>query len=319
MDDFNVENVKRALLSMQRLSWEQGVTMQAFLEQGDMDTVVLLAKGAVHRQLEDGRPAKLDNWGVVVDPITNMEGLVEAVKYTGDPELKTGLEKLIKWVLETAPRNEQGVVYFCEEWPEFWSEGMYMLHPSLAAAGYYKEALINLNGYWEALYDPEKKLIRHIWNDVKKEFRRGVYWGVGNGWTITGLARMYDLLPEDYASEKEAIAGKAKLLVDSLLSYLRPDGLLHDLIDDPASFVETNCPQMLAYTIYRGLKSTWLDKSYLPHAEKIREAVTAKVDKFGIVQGVCGIPSFDRPFVAPEGQAFCIMLDAAAKKYYGTR
>jgi hypothetical protein len=89
------------------------------------------------------------------------------------------------------------------------------------------------------------------------------------------------------------------------------------VIDDPSAFVETNCPQMLAYTIYRGLTSGWLDESYLPYAEKIRQAVNAKVDEYGIVQGVCGIPSFDRPFVAPEGQAFCIMLDAAAKKYYG--
>ena len=41
-----VEKVKKALLSMQRFTWEHGVTAQAFLESGEDDWVVLLAKNA---------------------------------------------------------------------------------------------------------------------------------------------------------------------------------------------------------------------------------------------------------------------------------
>jgi rhamnogalacturonyl hydrolase YesR len=316
MYNVNIDKVKTALLAMQRLSWEQGIAMQAFLEQGDMDLVVLLAKGAIHRQLEDGRPAKLDNWGVAVDPINNTEGLIRAVEYTNDPELKAGLDKLMQWILVKAPRNDKGVIYFAEGHPEYWTEGMYMLHPSLAVAGYFKESIVSLNTYWDALYDSEKKIMRHIWNEEKKEFRRAMHWGVGNGWTIAGLARMYDLLSDEYSTEKKEIAVKAKTLTDSLLSYISPECLLHDYIDDPSTFIETNCPQMLAYSIYRGMMSGWLDSSYLPQAEKIYKAAAAKVDGYGIVQGVCGIPSFDRSFVAPEGQAFCILLDAAAKNFY---
>jgi hypothetical protein len=50
-----IEKVKRALLTMQRYSWEQGVAAQAFLELGETDTVVLMAKEAALRQREDGR------------------------------------------------------------------------------------------------------------------------------------------------------------------------------------------------------------------------------------------------------------------------
>jgi unsaturated rhamnogalacturonyl hydrolase len=38
--------VKLALLTMQRNSWEQGVAMDAFFEQGDRDVVGALAKEA---------------------------------------------------------------------------------------------------------------------------------------------------------------------------------------------------------------------------------------------------------------------------------
>jgi hypothetical protein len=32
------------------------------------------------------------------------------------------------------------------------------------------------------------------------------------------------------------------------------------------------------------------------------QAVYRKVDNFGLVQGVCGVPNFDRPGTATEGQ-----------------
>jgi len=47
--------VARALLGMQRHAWEQGVAAQAFLESGETDLVVVMAREAVLRQLPDGR------------------------------------------------------------------------------------------------------------------------------------------------------------------------------------------------------------------------------------------------------------------------
>jgi hypothetical protein len=50
----------------------------------------------------------------------------------------------------------------------------------------------------------------------------------------------------------------------------------------------------------------------IPAAEHIRSAAVACVDRFGFVQNVCGAPTFDRPGMAPEGQAFFILMEAAA-------
>ena len=94
----------------------------------------------------------------------------------------------------------------------------------------------------------------------------------------------------------------------------RPDGLFHNVLDDPGTFIETNLAQMLAYSIYRGISGGWLPSNYREKADKMRTAVYQKVDAFGYVQGVCGAPAFDRAGTAPEGQAFFLLMEAAWKE-----
>ncbi|HXY40378.1 MAG TPA: glycosyl hydrolase, partial [Vicinamibacteria bacterium] len=65
--------VTRALLSMQRAAWEQGVAAQAFLERGDMEMVVLFAREAALRQTEDGRLANFGEPDNVTDAAANGE------------------------------------------------------------------------------------------------------------------------------------------------------------------------------------------------------------------------------------------------------
>jgi hypothetical protein len=46
----------------------------------------------------------------------------------------------------------------------------------------------------------------------------------------------------------------------------------------------------------------------------MRAAARVKMDAFGYVQGVCGAPNFNSPGTSTEGQAFCIMMEAAGRK-----
>ena len=151
-----------------------------------------------------------------------------------------------------------------------------------------------------------------MWNDEKKEFIRKDFWGVGNGWTMAGLARMIDLLPENMSNERNTLIAMAKELLESVAKYIREDGLAHDVLDNPDSFVEVNLPQMFAYTIYRGIHSAWLTEDWRTLADKCRKAVEAKVDSYGLVQDVCGAPNFYSAGVAPEGQAFYILMESIA-------
>jgi rhamnogalacturonyl hydrolase YesR len=101
--------------------------------------------------------------------------------------------------------------------------------------------------------------------------------------------------------------------VDGCLNYLREDGLFHNVINKPDSFIEVNLSQMISYTIFRGVAAGYFESTYLEKAEKMRKAANKHVDNLGYVQNVCGIPNFDRPYVAPEGQAFYLLMETAAK------
>jgi rhamnogalacturonyl hydrolase YesR len=192
---------------------------------------------------------------------------------------------------------------------------MYMLPPYLAAAGHSEEALRQIDGYRNALFDSQAGLFSHKWDDEKQAFVRKEFWGVGNGWTAAGIARTIDLLPESMSSQRTDLAQITRALVDRLLTYKRSDWLFHDVVDDPGSFVEVNLSQMLAYTIYRGLIAGWLPGEYEKPARSLRQAVSGKVDRFGLVQGVCGAPHFDKPGVAAEGQSFYLLLDAVVQRW----
>jgi unsaturated rhamnogalacturonyl hydrolase len=52
----------------------------------------------------------------------------------------------------------------------------------------------------------------------------------------------------------------------------------------------------------------------LKRAIELRAAAREKMDAFGFVQGVCGAPRFDRAGTSTEGQAFCILMEAAGSK-----
>jgi rhamnogalacturonyl hydrolase YesR len=310
-----IEKVKEALLCMQRYSWEQGVAAQAFLESGETGRAILLAKEAVVRQLRDGRPGVIGGLTAVTDPVSIGEALIYAAESTGDEKLKTANQKALDWILNKAPRNLDGAIYHLDDKAQVWVDSYYMAPPFMSAAGYHHEALAVMNAYRRVLLDPEKKMFAHKWDDGSKNFIRKEFWGVGNGWALAGMARVVDMLPRDMDVERERLAGQIMETAEACVAYMRDDGLFHDVIDNPETFVETNFAQMLAYTLYRGMTAGWCPRSYLRLAEKMRSAAQGKVDDYGLVQGVCGAPSFNSPGTAPEGQAFFILMEAAADRF----
>ena len=306
-----LNKVKQAALAMQRHNWEQGVLAQAFLEAGDSQTALLLAVEGANRQNAEGRCCHIADSTASTDPCAVGEALIAACGLTGDPVLVNAKEKLLHWALEFAPRNANGIVYHFSHSCEFWVDSLYMLPPFLARAGYFDEALRQINGYWDALLLPEKGLLAHQWDDASARFVRRDAWGVGNGWAAAGMARVRALLPARYEADKKKLEERIRLLLASALRFQRPDGMFHDVLDDPDTFPEINCGQMFAYTIYRGVRESWLDPQLLEAAGRVRTAAHASVDDYGLVRNVCGMPHFDRSFVAPEGQAFFILMEAA--------
>ena len=310
-----LKKVKLMALAMQRHPWEQGVLAQAFLEYGDFEETTLLAREAVHRQYEDGRPAMVGWPDPATDPCVNGEVIKFAYDYTNDPIFLEALNKLKDWAVNKAPRSKDGIVYHITSRPEFWVDSFYMLPPFLSCIGEYKEALKQMNGYWNSLFVPEKGLLGHIYDDGNQKWIRKDAWATGNGWAISGMSRIIPYLPFSMENETNILIDRVKQIIDSSLKYMRDDGLFHDVIDDPKTFVETNFAQMVAYTIYSGVKFKWLDDSYISYAEKMREAATKKIDEYGLVTDVCGAPDFIKSGLSVEGQSFYILMEAARNQY----
>ena len=306
-----IARAAEAALAMQRRDWEQGILAQAFLEAGDRDRVILLTKAAIVQRVPDGRLGVVIE-GSPTDPAMGGEAYWRAGEMTGDVKIQEAARGLLEWILLHAPRSSDGTLYHVFKQPEMWSDGLNGAPPFLAATGHYDEALRQIEGYRKRLWNRGKKLLAHIWDDGARQFKDPNFWGVGNGWAAAGLARVIRALPADRAEDRKRLAAFARDIIDGCLAFQRPDGLFHNVVDRPETFVETNLAQMLAFAIYTGVKGGWLPKDYLAAAARMRTAARDKMDAFGYVQGVCGAPNFDHAGVATEGQAFFIMMEAAA-------
>jgi len=177
--------------------------------------------------------------------------------------------------------------------------------------GYHDQAMAQIRSYRKRLWNEEKRALAHIWDDEKQQLKDAALWGGGNGWAAAGVARVLRLLPREREKDREELSVFLWEIVSGCLSYQRADGLFHNVLDQPTTFVETNAAQMLAYAIYVGVKGGWLAKRYRGEADRMREAARKKMDAHGFVQDVCGAPEFDRPGISTEGQAFSIMMEAA--------
>lgn len=308
-----VQKVMHAMLAMQRRAWEQGVAAQALLELGETDLTILLAKDAVVNQVKDGRLGLNEGRGPVSDPASNGEPVLFAARVTGDQSLQAAAERMLDFLLYKAPKTRLGIIFHNHIENMLWVDSMYMVPPFLAAAGHPQEAVKQIVGYRQALWNSDANLYHHIWDEDRQVFERKLFWGVGNGWAAAGIARVIRSLPETMQEEKSLLVDFVRQAIDGCLAYQREDGLFHDILDNPSSFVETNLAQMLSYSIYRGIHGGWLQSDYLQVADKMRNAVYTKVDGFGLVQGVCGAPDFDRPGTATEGQAFFLLMEAALR------
>jgi len=308
-----ISRVLTATIGMQRFNWEQGTVAQALLEMGEYDLVVSFARAAIMRQTA-GRFSVIAGNNPINDCSSVGEAVLFAGKLTGDPIFLKGANEMLEVIKNTPHKNEEGIIYHTQEPTKYiMSDAFYMLPPFLAAAGEFDEALKQIEGFRKYLYHKQDQLYSHMWDGPNKKFEREDFWGVGNGWTAAGLTRVIKHLPDSRMEDKKRLIGYVKELVDGCLKYLCEDGLFHDVINKPGTFKEVNLSQMISYTIFRGVAAGYIEAGYIAKAEKMRKAANEQVDYLGYVQNVCGVPNFDRPYVAPEGQAFFLLMETAAK------
>ena len=176
-----------------------------------------------------------------------------------------------------------------------------------------------MEGYYRLLCDPQTELFHHIWDAEAGRFVRADFWGGGNGWAAASMARLLHRIPAQEEKLHCRLLAMELPLLKALRGMVREDGLSNDILDRTDSFEEVNFSQMYAYALFTGMADGWLSPEYLSLAEKMRAAANEKVDSYGFVRQVCGAPDFCRPGISPEGQAFYLLMEAAAERFHRQR
>lgn len=312
----NNRKVIVALLSFQRRCWEHGEAMQALYEYGEYDLLVTMARQAMVMSIEDGRVCieNTDEKELVTDPCCAGEGLLRAWEYSGDPEFKAAYDKLLHYALYEAPRNEEGIVYHVTRAPQFWLDSMYMLPPFLAIAGEYEEAIRQVNGYWNALYDPEAQLMHWMWDDAKKRVEWPNFRSICNGFAVAGMARVALALPESMQAERDELVRKTMLVIDGMLRVTGEDGYSRCTYGDESTHVAMNGAEILTGVLLRLMTAGLIDEGkYLPIAKRLRKAIHKKVDRYGFVQDMARRNPYTT--ASPNGQSFYLIMEAAWRDY----
>ena len=312
-DDRVVEKVKTAMLCMQRHSWEHGIAMQGMLEIGDTTCMILMARESVQRNKPDGRLSMVGSDMNIADTGVNGPGVLAAYKITRDGKYKKAAQAQYEYFKKPKSKNAFGVIYHNNKSKVIFSDNMFMVAPFLAQMGDYDEAIRQIEGIRDVLWSKKEKLFHHIRIQDTGEFKDSSFWGGGNGWCAAAMIQVIDLLPQDRIKDKQKLIGYSKDLLDGCIANQLPSGLLYDKITEP-NFEESTLPAMLAYSIYTAVKSGWLDASYLVPADKMRRAIYANVDEYGLLQQASAAPRFNSTGTSPEGQAFFLMMEGAFRK-----
>ncbi|MDP9416890.1 MAG: glycoside hydrolase family 88 protein, partial [Actinomycetota bacterium] len=223
-------------------------------------------------------------------------------------------ERQLAWLREGAPRAHDGTLFHIEGTRSVWVDTVYMVVPLLALAGRLDEALAQLDGHRQRLFDETTGLYAHKWDEDTGTLERADHWGSGSGWVVAGIARALRHVPTHEAGVRHELAEHARVVIDACLSHRRPDGIFHDVVDDPGTFPEANLAQMLAFAVLSGAHDGWLSPGYADVGRSLVEAAAARLDDDGRVTPVCGAPHFDRPGTSVEAQAFFLLATAAEQR-----
>ena len=166
------------------------------------------------------------------------------------------------------------------------SDSVFMGGPILAQTG----ALTGDEKYFDML-------LRHVKFIRKLDLRPdGLYrnsplndaaWGRGNSFPALGLALSLSYLPPAHSARAELIqAHRAHL--DALLPHQDPTGAWHQVIDFPGSYRELTSTCMITFSMIRGIRLGWLDRSkYAQAIERAWYAIRTRVAANGELVDVC--------------------------------
>lgn len=202
------------------------------------------------------------------------------------------LERLRKGIDQVVPRFDDGT--FCRIYSNtMWADDLYMSCPFLVRLAryteddsYFDEAAKQVKGFYNRLYMPEEKIFSHIYF-IKENTANRIPWGRANGWIAYAISEILLYMPEEHAN-REFIVSLYREFMEGVCAWQHESGLWHQILNRPATYLETSCTAMFMIALIRGVRMGWIDKAYTDVVMRAWKGLkTYCLDQNGSIYGTC--------------------------------
>jgi len=220
-----------------------------------------------------------------IDNINSGKILIPLYQKTGEEKYRQALDTLMRQ-LEDHPRVSDGGFWHKLKYPhQVWLDGLYMAGPFLAAYGNafdqpkdIDDAVSQLKEAYKVLYDPEKHLPYHGWDESREQAwankETGLsanFWSRSIGWYLMAIVDVLDYLPENY-ERRDQLIEIAKNIAVGLKNYQDHEtGTWYQVTDQgdrEGNYLESSGTAMFVYFLYKGVREGYLPDEYLVIAHK---------------------------------------------------
>lgn len=219
--------------------------------------------------------------------------VIEVFRLDPQQRYRDYIDQAADHMLRRQSRMDDGtfVRSFPHRWT-LWADDLYMSLSFMARMGelsrderYFDDAAQQVVNFHKYVFDETRGIMHHCWySDVS---RPGVaFWGRANGWALVAQIDLLDRLPENHPKRKTLIALLQRHIL-GIARYQGPDGLWHQLLDKPDSYLETSCSAMFTYSIARAVNKGYIEPRYASIARRGWEGVMSRIQADGTIDGIC--------------------------------
>jgi rhamnogalacturonyl hydrolase YesR len=167
-----------------------------------------------------------------------------------------------------------------------WLDDMFMGVPTIALLGKHDDAARQVLNFSKRMFNRQLGIYMHGYVEGMRDHPE-LHWARANGWALMAMVEVLEVLPKNH-KDYAAVLAQFRAHANGLAKYQHKDGLWHQLIDRPDSYLETSASAIYAYAIARGVNRGYLDKEMFgPMANLAWNAVASKVNAKGEVEGIC--------------------------------
>ena len=273
-----------------------------------------------------GEPAFFDFVQSYVDPLISPDGAIRGLRAeepnldnycegrvlfalyekTGEEKYRLAIERLHA-LLARHPRTKTGNLWHKAIYPDqVWLDGVYMaqvftaLYEKRFGCADYADILMRLEAVRVNMFDAEKRLYYHGWDESRTAFwaspETGLsksFWLRAMGWYAAALADLWEIIPPEKGGAR--CAALLTELCEGILSYRDGEsGMYFQVVDQgtrAGNYLETSGSALIAYAMCKGAKLGAPEKRFAQYGKEtyagiVRHALSGEGETLRL-GGIC--------------------------------